>query len=68
MQRVPAHDRFFLEAIDYGRVAPFPAQAAEFTEAMTFIRDALLGIRDVEDSCERFTSEVNLAIGSGVFG
>jgi ABC-type glycerol-3-phosphate transport system substrate-binding protein len=67
MSRVPAHDRCFLDAIGYGRVAPFPAQAAEFTEAMTFIRDALLGIRSVEDACVRFTREVNDFMRSGVF-
>jgi hypothetical protein len=67
MSGLPAHDRYFLDAIDYGRVAPFPPQIAEFNEAMTFLRDAFLGIRTVEDACARFTREVNTALSSGAF-
>lgn len=67
MSGVPAHDRYFLDAIEYGRVAPFPPQFAEFSEAMTFLRDAFLGIRTVEDACVRFTREVNIAMTSGAF-
>jgi ABC-type glycerol-3-phosphate transport system substrate-binding protein len=67
MRGVPAHDRCFLDAIGYGRVAPFPPQIAEFNEAMTFLRDAYLGIRSVEDACARFTREVNTSLTSGAF-
>jgi multiple sugar transport system substrate-binding protein len=66
MDGLPAHDRCFLDAIDYGRIAPFPRQYAEYTQAMTLIRDAFLGIRTVEDACVRFTREVNHVLASGV--
>jgi multiple sugar transport system substrate-binding protein len=67
MPRVPPNDRLFLDAVAYGRIAPVPAQYAEFSEAMTFLRDAFLGIRSVEDACKRFTGEVNAVLASGVF-
>lgn len=67
MEGVPAHDRYFLEAAGYGRIAPFPPQYAEFAHAMTFLRDAFLGLTSVEDACRRFTEEVNAVLGSGVF-
>ena len=66
MVGVPAHDHYFLDAIGYGRIAPFPPQYAEYTQAMTLIRDAFLGIRSVEDACVRFTREVNHVLASGV--
>jgi multiple sugar transport system substrate-binding protein len=68
LKGMPAHDRYFLNAIEYGHSADFPPQLAEFTEAMTFLRDAFLGIRSVEDACQRFTAEVNAAMTSGAFG
>jgi multiple sugar transport system substrate-binding protein len=67
MPGVPAHDHYFLDAIAYGRTAPCPPQYAEFTEAMTLLRDAFLGLRTVEDACARFTAEVNDVLRSGVF-
>jgi multiple sugar transport system substrate-binding protein len=67
MRGIPAHDRCVLDAISYGRAAPFPPQYAEFTEAMTLLRDAFLGLRTVDDACRRFTEEVNTVLASGVF-
>jgi multiple sugar transport system substrate-binding protein len=67
MRGVPAHDRHFLDAIAYGRTAPFPPQYAEFTESMTLLRDAFLGLRSADDACRRFTDEVNDVLASGVF-
>ena len=67
MSGVPAHDRYFLDAVGYGRIAPFPPQYAEYTQAMTLIRDAFLGLVTVEEACRRFTREVNDVIASGVF-
>ena len=68
LKGVPPHDRYFLDAIEYGHSADFPPQLAEFTEAMTFLRDAFLGIRSVDDACARFAAEVNAAMTSGAFG
>jgi len=67
MSGVPAHDRYYLDAVSYGRIAPFPPQYAEYTQAMTLIRDAFLGLVSVEEACRRFTREVNDVIASGVF-
>jgi multiple sugar transport system substrate-binding protein len=66
MPGVPAHDHYYLDAIEYGRIAPFPRQYAEFTQAMTLIRDAFLGLLSVEEACRRFTDEVNHVLASGV--
>ena len=67
MRGVPEHDRYYLDAIAYGQTAPFPPQFAEFTEAMTFLRDAFIGLRPVDDACRQFTREVNTMLRSGVF-
>jgi multiple sugar transport system substrate-binding protein len=67
MRGIPAHDRHFLDAISYGRAAPFPPQYAEFTEAMTFLRDAFLALRSVDDGCRRFAAEVNSVLSSEAF-
>jgi multiple sugar transport system substrate-binding protein len=67
MRGVPEHDRCYLDAVAYGQTAPFPPQYAEFSEAMTFLRDAFLGLREVDDACRRFTEEVNAVLASGVF-
>ena len=66
MGGVPAHDRYFVEAIAYGRIAPFPRQYAEYTQAMTLLRDAFLGLVNVEEACQQFTAEVNHVLASGV--
>jgi len=67
MRGLPNNDRHFLDAVAYGRTAPFPPQYAEFTEAMTLLRDAFLGLRSVNDACCRFADEVNTVLRSGVF-
>ena len=46
----PKHDSYFLDAIEYGRIAPFPAQYAEFGQAMDAFDDAFLGRASVADA------------------
>jgi multiple sugar transport system substrate-binding protein len=58
----PKHDRYFLDAIEYGRIAPYPAQYAEFGQAMDAFDDAFLGRTSVADACRRFTADVNEAL------
>jgi len=58
----PKHDRCFLDAIDYGRIAPCPAQYAEFIEAMDAFDDAFLGRTSVADACRQFTRNANEAL------
>lgn len=64
---VPAHDRYFLEAVAYGRTAPFPPQYAEYNQAMTVLQDAFLGLKPVDAACREFASEVNTLLSAGVF-
>jgi multiple sugar transport system substrate-binding protein len=64
---VPAHDHYFLDAVAYGQTAPAPPQNAEYTQAMTILRDAFLGLTSVEDACRNFTDEVNRVLASKVF-
>jgi len=63
----PEHDICFLDAIDYGRQAPFPPQFAEFNAAMDNLHDAYLGLVTVEDACKKFTDQVNATLTSKVF-
>ena len=58
----PKHDRYFLDAIEYGRIAPYPAQNAEFTQAADHFDDAWLGRISVAEACRRFAREVNEAL------
>jgi multiple sugar transport system substrate-binding protein len=58
----PKHDRYFLDAIEYGRIAPYPAQYADFGQAMDNFDDAWLGRRSVTEACQRFTRDVNRAL------
>ncbi len=58
----PKHDRYFLDAIEYGRIAPYPAQNAEFGQAMDHFDDAWLGRTSVADACKRFARDVNQAL------
>jgi multiple sugar transport system substrate-binding protein len=58
----PKHDRYFLDAIEYGRIAPYPAQFAEFGQASDHFDDAWLGRVSVAEACRRFTKEVNDAL------
>jgi len=63
----PPNDVYFLEAIDYGRQAPFPPQFAEFNASMQNLHDAYLGLVTVEEACKKFTREVNATLSSKVF-
>lgn len=63
----PEHDRYFLDAISYGRTAPFPPQVAEFSAANNNLGDAFLGIKPVDQACRDFAREVNAAIEGRVF-
>jgi multiple sugar transport system substrate-binding protein len=65
--KTPKRDVAFLDAIAYGRQAPFPAQYAEFNAAMSELNDAFLGIIPVDEACRRFTNEVNGVLAGGVF-
>jgi multiple sugar transport system substrate-binding protein len=58
----PKHDRYFLDAIEYGRIAPYPAQYADFGQAMDRFDDAWLGRCSVAEACQRFTRDVNRAL------
>ena len=59
---VPKNDRCYLDAIEYGRIAPYPAQFAEFGQAMDAFDDAFLGHKSMADACREFAAEVNAAL------
>jgi multiple sugar transport system substrate-binding protein len=63
----PKHDRYFLDAVAYGRTAPFPPQFAEYNAAMVGLQDAFLGIKPVDTACRDFTTEVNDLLHGEVF-
>ena len=63
----PPSDRIFLEAIEYGRQAPFPPQFTEFNQAMTVFEGAWLGFVPVDQACREFARDVNAAIGGEVW-
>jgi multiple sugar transport system substrate-binding protein len=58
----PRNDRCYLDAIEYGRIAPYPPQYAEFSQAMDAFDDAFLGRASVADACRRFARDVNEAL------
>jgi multiple sugar transport system substrate-binding protein len=62
--RAPANDIFFLDAVKYGRQAPFPPQYADFNAAMNRLHDAYLGLATTEEVCRDFTKEVNAILTS----
>jgi multiple sugar transport system substrate-binding protein len=64
--RIPQHDRYFLDAIEYARIAPYPEQYADATEAMRVIMDALLGLKTVEQACRQMTAQINEILRSKV--
>ena len=66
-QNVPKNDRCFLEAIAYGRVAPFPRQYPEFTSAMTPLHESFVGIGTPEQACVTFARKVNEFLASKAF-
>jgi multiple sugar transport system substrate-binding protein len=57
--KTPTRDRLFLEAIDYGRQAPFPSRYAEYNTALVGIADTFGGLTPVEQACRQFAREVN---------
>ncbi|MEA2711795.1 MAG: multiple sugar transport system substrate-binding protein [Phycisphaerales bacterium] len=66
---VPKHDRYFVDAIAYGRVAPFPRQYPELMSAMTGLHESFLGekLGTPEEACVKFTKKVNAFLDAGVF-
>ena len=63
----PPHDRIFLDAIEYGRQAPFPPQYTEFSQAMTKFDGCYLGLTPVEQVCKEFAKDVNAAVSGDVW-
>jgi multiple sugar transport system substrate-binding protein len=63
----PPSDRVFLDAISYGRQAPFPAQYSEFNQAMAKLDDAWLGLKSTEAVCKQFAKDVDDAITGEVW-
>ncbi|HET6453245.1 MAG TPA: sugar ABC transporter substrate-binding protein [Armatimonadota bacterium] len=63
----PPHDKVFLDAIEYGRQAPFPPQFTEFNQAMTKFDGCYLGYTPVDQICRQFTKDVNAAISGEVW-
>jgi multiple sugar transport system substrate-binding protein len=64
--RIPKRDRDFLDAIEYARIAPYPEQYADVTEAMRVIMDALLGLKNTEQACRQMTAQINEILRSKV--
>jgi multiple sugar transport system substrate-binding protein len=64
---VPKNDRAFLDAVSYGRVAPFPRQFPEFNTAMVPLHESFIGIGTPEEACVRFAEKVNGFLNSDVF-
>lgn len=64
---VPAHDRYFLDAISYGRIAPFPRQYPEFVNAMIPIHETFIGVGEPEEACREFARKVNEFLSSRAF-
>ena len=63
----PPNDRIFLDAIAYGRQAPFPPQYTEFNQAMTGFEAAFLGFEPVDKVCRKFAADVNTAVSGEVW-
>ena len=66
-KNVPKNDRAFLDAISYGRVAPFPRQYPEFNSAMIPLHESFTGLGDPGEACVRFANKVNSFLHSDVF-
>ena len=64
---VPKHDRCFIDAIEYARIAPYPEQYAEVTQAMSGLQAAFRGTTSVADACRKVTAQVNDVLGGSVF-
>src|SRR5688500_15465256 len=65
--RVPPNDRLFIEALEHARIAPYPAQHADVTSAMSLLHDAFLGLKPVDQACRDVAAEVNRVLSGGVF-
>ena len=63
----PPSDRVFLDAIAYGKQAPFPPQYSEYVQAMVKLDDAWLGLKSVDEVCRRFAKDVDEAITGEVW-
>jgi multiple sugar transport system substrate-binding protein len=66
-ESVPKNDRAFLDAVAYGRVAPFPRQYPEFNSAMTPLHESFIGLGTPEEACREFARKVNSFLSSDVF-
>jgi multiple sugar transport system substrate-binding protein len=64
---VPKHDRCFIEAIEYARIAPYPEQYAEVGLAMSDLQAAFLGHVLVAEACRNVTAQVNDVLSGKVF-
>jgi multiple sugar transport system substrate-binding protein len=64
---VPAGDQRFLEAVSYGRMAPFPPQYAEYSQLIGDLQDAFLGLLPVDEACRRFAADTDRLLASEVF-
>ena len=63
----PPHDRVFIDAIAYGKQAPFPPQFSEFNQAMVKLDAAWLGFKPVDEVCREFAKDVNEATSGEVW-
>jgi multiple sugar transport system substrate-binding protein len=63
----PPHDRVFIDAIAYGKQAPFPPQFSEFNQAMVKLDAAWLGFKPVDEVCRDFAKDVNAATTAEVW-
>jgi multiple sugar transport system substrate-binding protein len=65
----PANDRAFIDAIAYGRIAPFPRQYPAFNDAMAVLNESFTGTgsRTPQQACVEFTRQVNGFLEAGVF-
>jgi hypothetical protein len=65
--KIPRGDRYFLDAVNYARIAPNPPQYADYIDAMDDLEDAFQGRGPVDEGCRTFTKEVNQMLSAGVF-
>ena len=63
----PPNDKAYIEAIAYGRQAPFPPQFSEFVQAIMKLDAAFLGLEPTEEVCREFAKDVNEAISGEVW-
>lgn len=58
----PANDDEFLRAVSHARTAAFPPQFADYTQALSELDDAFLGVQTPEGVCRRFARRVNVIL------